>query len=106
VSAISARYFSQRSAYLVSVGVVALGQVPIEVPRTARPRRPQGIRLRCGLFFAVLLGVSDRCLFRVPSGVDGVCSGGVSMVGSLLMMPHIVVLCRFVMMPCGMCVMF
>jgi hypothetical protein len=81
---------SQRSAYLVS----------------ARPRRPQGIRLRSALFFAVLFGVSDRRLFRVPSGVDGVCSGGMSMVGSLLMMPRIVVLCRFVVMPCGVCVMF
>jgi hypothetical protein len=33
------------------------------------------------LFFAMLLGVNDRCLFCVPSGVNGVCSGRVSMVG-------------------------
>jgi len=54
----------------------------------------------------VLLRVSDRCLFRMPSGVKGVCSGGVSMVGGLLMMPRIVVLCGFLVMPCGVCVMF
>ena len=54
----------------------------------------------------MLLGVNDRCLFRMPSGVNGVCSGRVSMVGSLLMMPRIVVLCRFLVMPRGVCVMF
>ena len=58
------------------------------------------------LFFAVLLGVSDRCPFRMPSGVNGVCSGRVSMVGGLLVMPRIVVLCRFLVMPCSVCVMF
>jgi hypothetical protein len=34
------------------------------------------------------------------------CSGGVSMVGGFLMMPCIVVLCRFLVMPCGVRVMF
>jgi len=54
----------------------------------------------------MLLGVSDCCLFRMPSGVNGVCSGSVSMVGGLLMMPRIVVLCRFLVMPRSVCVMF
>jgi hypothetical protein len=63
-------------------------------------------RCICGLFFAMLLGVSDRCFFRMPSRVNGMCSGGVSMVGGFLMMPCIVVLCRFLVMPCGVRVMF
>ena len=54
----------------------------------------------------MLLGVRNRCLFRMPSGVNGVCSAGVSMVGGLLMMPRIVVLCRFLVMSCSVCVMF
>jgi hypothetical protein len=57
-----------------------------------------------GLFFAMLLGVSDGCLFRVPSGVNGVRSSRVSVVGSLLVMARLVMLSRFAMMPGSVCV--
>jgi hypothetical protein len=58
------------------------------------------------LFLAMFLGVSDCCLFRMPSGVYRVRSGGVSMVRGLLMMPRLVMLGRFPMMAGGVCVMF
>ena len=58
------------------------------------------------LFFAVLLGVSDRCLFRMSSGVNGVSTSGVSVVGGFLMMPRLVMLSRFPVMPGSMGVMF
>ena len=54
----------------------------------------------------MLLGVSDRCVFRMFSGVNGVRSSGVSVVSSLLMMPRLVMLSRFPMMPGSMCVLF
>jgi hypothetical protein len=57
-----------------------------------------------GLFYAMLLGVSDGCLFRMSSGVNGVRSSGVSVVGSLLMMARVVMLSRFPMMPGSVCV--
>ena len=52
----------------------------------------------------MLLGVSDGCLFRMPSGVNGMRSSRVSVVGSLLMMPCLVMLGRFPMMPGSVCV--
>jgi hypothetical protein len=52
----------------------------------------------------MLLGVSDGCLFRMPSGVNGVRSSGVSVVGSLLMVARLVMLSRFPMMPGSVCV--
>jgi hypothetical protein len=51
------------------------------------------------LFFAMLLRVRDRCLFRMPSGVNGVRSSGVSVMGGLLMMSGLVMLSRFPVMP-------
>ena len=57
-----------------------------------------------GLFFAMLLGVSDGCLFRMPSCVNGVRSSRVSVVRSLLMMARFVMLSRFPMMPGSVCV--
>ena|SRR6516162_65812 len=50
-----------------------------------------------GLFFAMLLGLSDRCLFRMSSRVNGVRASGVSVVGGFLMMPRLVMLSRFPM---------
>ena len=47
----------------------------------------------------MLLGVSDRCLFRMSSGVNGVRSSGVSVMGGLLMMSGLVMLSRFPVMP-------
>ena len=52
----------------------------------------------------MLLGVSDGCLFRMPSGVNGVRSSRVSVVRSLLMMARLVMLSRFPMMPGSVCV--
>ena len=37
----------------------------------------------------MLLGLSDRCLFRMSSRVNGVRASGVSVVGGFLMMPCI-----------------
>jgi hypothetical protein len=54
----------------------------------------------------MLLGVSDCCLFRMSSGVNGVRTSGVSVVGGLLMMPRLVMLSRFPVMPGSVCVMF
>ena len=54
----------------------------------------------------MLLGVSDGCLFRMPSGVNGVRSSGVSVMGGLLMMPGLVMLSRFPVMPGSVRVMF
>jgi hypothetical protein len=51
----------------------------------------------------MLLGVSDGCLFRMPSGVNGVRSSRVSAVGGVLMMAHLVMLSRFPMMPGSVC---
>jgi hypothetical protein len=55
--------------------------------------------VRPALFFAMLLRVSDRCLFRMSSGVNGVRSSGVSVMGGLLMMSGLVMLSRFPVMP-------
>jgi hypothetical protein len=47
------------------------------------------------LFFAVLLAVSLGCFFSVPSGVNRVRPGCVSMVCRLLVIPSLVMLGRF-----------
>jgi hypothetical protein len=58
------------------------------------------------LFFAVLLDVCLHCLFSVPSGVNHMAPRCMSMVGSQCVFPGIVVLGRFVVVPCGMHEMF
>jgi hypothetical protein len=54
----------------------------------------------------MLLGVSDRCPFRMSSGVNGVRTSGVSVVGGFLMVPRLVMLSRFPVMPGSVGVMF
>jgi hypothetical protein len=54
------------------------------------------------LFFAVLLDVCLHCLFSVPSGVNHMAPRCMSMVCSHCVFPGIVVLGRFVVVPCGM----
>jgi hypothetical protein len=54
----------------------------------------------------MLLGVSDRCVFRMASGVNGVRTSGVSVVGGFLMVPRLVMLGRFPVMPGSVGVMF
>lgn len=48
--------------------------------------------------------MSDRRLFRMSSGVNGVRTSAVSVMGSFLMMPRLVMLSRFPMMPGSVCV--
>jgi hypothetical protein len=53
------------------------------------------------LFFAVFLDVCLHCLFSVPSGVNHMAPRCMSMVCSHCVFPGIVVLGRFVVVPCG-----
>jgi hypothetical protein len=54
-----------------------------------------------GLFFTVLLGVSLRCLFSVPSGVNDVRSRCVRVVRRFLVLSTLVMLGRFPMVVGG-----
>jgi hypothetical protein len=58
------------------------------------------------LFLAVLLDVSLHCLLGVPSGVNHVAPRRVCMVCCFLVMPGIVMLGGFSVVPCGMREMF
>ena len=59
-----------------------------------------------GLFHAMLLGVSLRCFFSMPSGVISVGIRCVSMVRRLLVISSLVMLGRFSVVPGGMRGMF
>jgi hypothetical protein len=65
-------------------------------------RRP----LQAALLLAVLLGMRPCCLFGVMSSVGGVPVRGVRMVGSLLVVPGIVVFTSFCVVLSSMCGVF
>jgi hypothetical protein len=58
------------------------------------------------LFFTVLFVVSLRRLFRVPSGVNCVSSGRVSVMRRFFVMSRVVMFGRFTMMASRMSMMF
>jgi hypothetical protein len=55
------------------------------------------------LFFFVLLGVGLHCLFRMPSGMNGVSPRGVSMVRRLFVKSGLVMFGRLSVMTGGVC---
>ena len=53
----------------------------------------------------MFLGVGLPCLFRVVSGMNGMPTGCMSMMGRFLVLPALVMLGRFTVMSGGMCMM-
>jgi hypothetical protein len=58
------------------------------------------------LLLAVLLGMRPSCLFGVMSSVGSVTVRGVRMVGSLLVVPGVMVFASFCVVLCSMCGVF
>jgi hypothetical protein len=63
------------------------------------PKTPQ-------LFFSVLFGMGLYGFFRVMPGMDRMRPGRMRMMSRLLVMPGLVMLCRFTMVPSSMGMMF